>query len=43
MNTEALSLKPSIAPWSHDQDPPLNLSVALNLFNIIVVLISSMC
>jgi hypothetical protein len=42
MNTEALSVKPSIAPWSQDQDLPLKPPVTLNLSNIITAIIFSM-
>jgi hypothetical protein len=39
MNTEVLSVKLSIAPWSQDQDLPLKRSLTLNLFNIITNII----
>jgi hypothetical protein len=42
MNTEALSVKPSIAPGSQDQDTRLKPTDALNLFNSFVDVVTGM-
>jgi hypothetical protein len=43
MNTEGLSVKLSIAPWSQDQDLLLKPPVTLNLFNVFRGIIFGMC